>query len=45
MDTRPLVRWWWPGADVDPSELARELDVLAAQGFGGAEIQAFNAAL
>ncbi len=45
MDTRPLVRWWWPGADVDPAELARELDVLAAQGFGGAEIQAFNAAL
>jgi hypothetical protein len=38
---RPFVRWWWPGMDVSPSELRRELDELEQQGFGGAEIQAF----
>ena len=42
---RPLVRWWWPGNDVDEKELRREVDLLADNGFGGAEIQAFNAAL
>lgn len=42
---RPWVRWWWPGGDVDPDELAREVDLLVAQGFGGAEIQALDAAL
>ena len=38
---RPLVRWWWPGMDVDSSELLRELTEIDEQGFGGAEIQAF----
>ncbi|MFN7950631.1 MAG: glycosyl hydrolase [bacterium] len=41
----PWVRWWWPGNDVEDAELAREVDVLAAAGFAGAEIQAFDAAL
>jgi hypothetical protein len=39
---RPLVRWWWLGNDVAEAELRREIDVLDAAGFGGAEIQAFN---
>ncbi len=41
----PWVRWWWPGADVEKEELLREVQVLASNGFGGAEIQAFSAAL
>ena len=42
---RPWVRWWWPGNDVQPGELALELSQLATAGFGGVEIQAFDAAL
>lgn len=42
---RPWVRWWWPGNDVEPAELRRELGELAARFFGGAEVQAFDAAL
>jgi hypothetical protein len=42
---RPWVRWWWPGGDVTGPELARELDLLVANYFGGAEIQPFDAGL
>lgn len=42
---RPLVRWWWPGNDVEDNELKREVDLLAENWFGGAEIQPFEAAL
>ena len=42
---RPWVRWWWPGGDVKDDELGREVDVIVDAGFGGAEIQAFNAGL
>jgi hypothetical protein len=42
---RPWVRWWWPGNDVEPAELRREVGVLADGFFGGAEIQAMDAAL
>ncbi len=38
---RPMVRWWWPGLDVDKEELLRELRELDEAGFYGAEIQAF----
>ena len=38
---RPLVRWWWPGNDVDEAELRREIGALQKAGFGGAEIQPF----
>ncbi|MEX2680621.1 MAG: glycosyl hydrolase [Candidatus Sigynarchaeota archaeon] len=38
---RPMVRWWWPGVDVEKSELIRELQELEDRGFGGAEVQAF----
>lgn len=44
---RPMVRWWWPGGDVQDAELRREVEELDQAGFGGAEIQAlimnFNA--
>jgi alpha-L-rhamnosidase len=42
VDARPWVRWWWPGADVDPEELRRELGVMRDGGFGGVEIQPFT---
>jgi hypothetical protein len=41
MEFRPKVRWWWPGGDVEQGELIREVNMLAEQGFGGAEIQPF----
>ncbi|MFT6398599.1 MAG: hypothetical protein ACJAYU_003358, partial [Bradymonadia bacterium] len=43
--TRPWARWWWPGGDVEPEQLERELTAIAAAGFGGVEVQAFDAAL
>lgn len=39
---RPLVRWWWPGMDVEPQELHRELEELDQGYFGGVEIQPFQ---
>ncbi|MEV0385859.1 glycosyl hydrolase [Nonomuraea sp. NPDC050643] len=39
---RPVVRWWWPDAHVDPAEIRREVDQLADAGFGGAEIAAVH---
>ena len=38
---RPIVRWWWPGNNVNDAELRREIAVLDKCGIGGAEIQAF----
>ena len=38
---RPMVRWWWPGLDVEKDELLREVDDLDRSGIGGAEIQPF----
>jgi alpha-L-rhamnosidase len=42
---RPIVRWWWPGGDVQDPELRREVDLLDQANFGGAEIQAFTKGL
>ena len=42
---RPIARWWWPGNDVTEEELRREIDVLDKAGFGGAEIQSFDAGI
>ncbi len=42
---RPMVRWWWPGGDVQNAELRREVDLLDEAKFGGAEIQPFNKGL
>jgi len=39
---RPWLRWWWPGGAVDDGELRREIELMRAAGFGGAEIQPFN---
>ena len=36
---RPMARWWWPGNDVAPAEIRREVAELDSGGFGGAEIQ------
>ena len=37
----PLVRWWWPGNDVEDTELKRELELFASKHIGGVEIQSF----
>lgn len=37
-EARPFVRWWWNGDRVTADELLRELDLLAAAGVGGVEI-------
>jgi len=44
-ETRPWARWWWPGGDVDAGVACQQLQAISAQGFGGVEIQAFNAGL
>jgi len=41
----PWTRWWWPGADVEPDELRREIAMLAQRGFAGVEIQPFTMGL
>ncbi|MDR1923827.1 MAG: hypothetical protein LBQ66_05595, partial [Planctomycetaceae bacterium] len=38
MENRPFVRWWWTGDKVNIDELRREIDVMKANGIGGAEI-------
>ena len=35
----PLTRWWWPGNDVEVTELKREVNLFADHHFGGIEIQ------
>ena len=42
---RPAVRWWWPGGDVDPAELKREIVAMDEAWIGGAEIQPFRIGL
>lgn len=42
---RPMVRWWWPGNDVNDTELKREVGLLDQANFGGAEIQPFTIGL
>jgi hypothetical protein len=37
-EVRPRFRWWWPNGQVDPAEIAREVDQMVDAGFGGAEI-------
>lgn len=39
-EARSRFRWWWPGGAVNDAELEREIGVIDAAGFGGAEIQA-----
>ncbi len=35
----PFTRWWWPGNDVTPAELEREISLFASWHLGGIEIQ------
>lgn len=42
---RPFIRWWWPGGDVEDSELTREIKAMSSAGFAGAEIQSFAVGL
>lgn len=35
----PMTRWWWPGNDVEATELRREVNLFADNHFGGVEIQ------
>lgn len=37
-DNKPWTRWWWLGSAVDKPNLTRELEAIAASGFGGVEI-------
>lgn len=41
-ESRPRLRWWWPGAAVEHDELRREIELMDANGFAGAEIQSFT---
>lgn len=45
VSARPWARWWWPGGDVSSQAACEQLERLYEQGFGGVEIQAFNAGL
>jgi hypothetical protein len=38
LESRPWTRWWWLGSAVDEAGLTRQLEQLAAAGFGGVEI-------
>lgn len=38
----PFARWWWPGNNVDTTELKREINLFADNDFGGVEIQPLN---
>ncbi len=42
---RAWTRWWWPGGDVDAASACDQLADLREAGFGGVEIQPFNAGL
>ncbi|MSU48139.1 MAG: glycoside hydrolase [Opitutus sp.] len=37
-ESKPWARWWWLGSGVDTENLTRELEAIAAAGFGGVEI-------
>jgi len=39
---RPGVRWWLPGGAITKEEMVREVDLLADNGFGYAEINPFG---
>jgi hypothetical protein len=36
--TKPWVRWWWPGNAVDTTNIARQLKLFQPAGLGGAQI-------
>ena len=38
---KPMVRWYWPGLDVEEKELRQEIKDMHDIGIGGAELQPF----
>ena len=38
-DARPMMRWWWFGPAVEPTEIDREIRAMKAGGIGGFEVQ------
>ncbi|MGC3992372.1 MAG: glycosyl hydrolase [Chthoniobacteraceae bacterium] len=36
--TKPWTRWWWPGDEVNATDLQHEMQRYAAAGLGGVEI-------
>lgn len=40
--SRPLVRWWWPGGHVTEEGISADLELLDHLGFGGIEVQPFG---
>jgi hypothetical protein len=36
--TRPWVWWWWPGSAVDPTNIARQLELFQKAGLGGVQV-------
>lgn len=38
-EARPMMRWWWFGPSVEKGEIAREIGMMKAGGFGGFEVQ------
>lgn len=40
-ESRPILRWWWPGGAVNRERMIEELRMFEAAGFGGVEIQPF----
>ena len=43
LSVAPKFRWWWPNGQVDPVEIAREVDQVAAVGWGGLEVSDIHA--
>ncbi|WP_243064400.1 glycosyl hydrolase [Humibacter sp. RRB41] len=37
-ESRPMMRWWWFGPDVERDELVRELTAMRDAGIGGVEV-------
>jgi hypothetical protein len=42
LEFAPFARWWWPGNNVDSTELKREINLFADNDFGGVEVQPLN---
>jgi alpha-L-rhamnosidase len=36
--TKPWVWWWWPGSAVDPTNIARQLQLFQQAGLGGVQV-------
>lgn len=37
-DSRPMMRWWWFGPEVERAELTHQLDAMRRGGIGGVEV-------